>query len=199
MNLQELDRCPGTLAAGFSTYSPGCLRNLFHGKKVSHILPYDPPQQNEEVEVLFLENRKVDRRNPLADSIINQKWKAFDEYVVACKNTEPRVYLFYVSDRDIAALKHAEEHEDESVFKRELDRVRSLNQKEFSDLEDFDSFVSYLRTIDPVRHDYFDKVYNRLDLEIIRPQLPQSDGKGCAALLAVAFVVLGAILISSIV
>ena len=58
MNLQELDRCPGTLAAGFSTYSPGCLRNLFHGKKVSHILPYDPPQQNEEVEVLFLENRK---------------------------------------------------------------------------------------------------------------------------------------------
>lgn len=135
----------------------------------------------------------------MADSIINQKWKAFDEYVVACKNTEPRVYLFYVSDRDIAALKHAEEHEDESVFKRELDRVRSLNQKEFSDLEDFDSFVSYLRTIDPVRHDYFDKVYNRLGLEIIRPQLPQSDGKGCAALLAVAFVVLGAILISSIV
>lgn len=58
MNLQELDRCPGTLAAGFSTYSPGCLRNLFRGKKVSHILPYDPPQQNEEVEALFLENRK---------------------------------------------------------------------------------------------------------------------------------------------
>jgi serine/threonine-protein kinase HipA len=58
MNLQELDRCPGTLAAGFPTYSPGCLRNLFHGKKVSHILPYDPPQQNEEVEALFLENRK---------------------------------------------------------------------------------------------------------------------------------------------
>ena len=58
MNLQELDRCPGTLAAGFSSYSPGCLRNLFHGKKVSHILPYDPPQQNEEVEALFLENRK---------------------------------------------------------------------------------------------------------------------------------------------
>ena len=58
MNLQELDRCPGTLATGFSTYSPGCLRNLFHGKKVSHILPYDPPQQNEEVEALFLDNRK---------------------------------------------------------------------------------------------------------------------------------------------
>lgn len=58
MNLQELDRCPGTLAASFSSYSPSCMRNLFHGKKVSHILPYDPPQQNEEVGALFLENRK---------------------------------------------------------------------------------------------------------------------------------------------
>jgi serine/threonine-protein kinase HipA len=58
MNIHELQYCPGTLAEGFSTYSPGCLRNLFHGKKVSHILPYDPPQQNEDVAELFIENRK---------------------------------------------------------------------------------------------------------------------------------------------
>jgi len=58
MNLNELKYCPGTLAEGFSSYSSGCLRNWFNGKKVSHILPYDPPQQSEEVAEQFMENRK---------------------------------------------------------------------------------------------------------------------------------------------
>jgi len=58
MNLDELKYCPGTLAEGFSTYSPKCLRYMFNGKKVSHVLPYDPPQQSEEVTELFMENRK---------------------------------------------------------------------------------------------------------------------------------------------
>jgi serine/threonine-protein kinase HipA len=58
MNLNELKYCPGTLAEGFNTYSPGCLRNLFNGKKVNHVLPYDPPQQSEEVAEKFMENRK---------------------------------------------------------------------------------------------------------------------------------------------
>ncbi len=58
MNLKELHYCPGKLAEGFSTYSPSCLRNLFNGKKVSHVLSYDQPQQNEEVAELFMENRK---------------------------------------------------------------------------------------------------------------------------------------------
>ena len=49
MNIDELKYCPGTLAEGFNTYSPGCIRKLFNGKKVSHVLPYEPPQQNEEV------------------------------------------------------------------------------------------------------------------------------------------------------
>jgi serine/threonine-protein kinase HipA len=56
--MENLQYCPGTLAEGFSTYSPSCLRNLFNGKKVSHVLLYDPPQQNEEVAELFMENRK---------------------------------------------------------------------------------------------------------------------------------------------
>ncbi|MFN0034889.1 MAG: type II toxin-antitoxin system HipA family toxin [Saprospiraceae bacterium] len=50
--------CPGTLAEGFSAYSPACLRRLFDGRKVSPVLPYDAPQQNEEVAGQFLENRK---------------------------------------------------------------------------------------------------------------------------------------------
>lgn len=58
MNLDELKYCPGTLAEGFSTYSPGCLRNLFNGKKVNHVLPYEPPQQSEEVAEQFMENRQ---------------------------------------------------------------------------------------------------------------------------------------------
>lgn len=58
MNLSELKYCPGTLAEGFSTYSPGCLRNLFNGKKVNHVLPYEQPQQSEEVAEQFMENRK---------------------------------------------------------------------------------------------------------------------------------------------
>ena len=58
MNVHELNNCPGTLAEGFSTYSSGCLRNLFNGKKVNHILPYDHPKLNEEVASLFMENRK---------------------------------------------------------------------------------------------------------------------------------------------
>ena len=58
MNLNELKYCPGTLAEGFSTYSPGCLRNLFNGKKVNHVLPYEHPLQSEEVAEQFIENRK---------------------------------------------------------------------------------------------------------------------------------------------
>ena len=50
--------CPGTLSEGFTTYSPSCLNRLFNGKKVSHILPYDPPQKNENIEEQFIENRK---------------------------------------------------------------------------------------------------------------------------------------------
>lgn len=58
MNLEEMKYCPGTLAEGFSTYSSGCLRNLFNGKKVNHVLPYEQPQQSEDVAEQFMENRK---------------------------------------------------------------------------------------------------------------------------------------------
>jgi len=54
----EFKYCPGTLAEGFTTYSPGCLRSLFDGKKVNHYLQYEMPQQNEKVAEQFLENRK---------------------------------------------------------------------------------------------------------------------------------------------
>lgn len=58
MSLPEIKYCPGTLAEGFDTYSTTCLRRVFEGRKVSHILPYAPPRSNEEDAEKFIENRK---------------------------------------------------------------------------------------------------------------------------------------------
>jgi serine/threonine-protein kinase HipA len=58
MPLPEINHCPGTLSPGFTTYSPACLRHVFQGKKVSHLLPYLPPQVSEQDAEKFLENRK---------------------------------------------------------------------------------------------------------------------------------------------
>lgn len=58
MEMLHLKNCPGTLAEGFSTYSPGCLRNLFQGKKVNHILPYENPLTHEHTAEQFIDNRK---------------------------------------------------------------------------------------------------------------------------------------------
>lgn len=56
--LVNVSVCPGTLAEGFTTYSPLCVRHLFDNKKVSHVLPYDTPAKNETVAEQFMENRK---------------------------------------------------------------------------------------------------------------------------------------------
>jgi len=58
MDLEKLNRCPGTLAINYTSYSPSCLRSVFNNKKVSHILPYEPPGLNESVAEMFIENRK---------------------------------------------------------------------------------------------------------------------------------------------
>jgi serine/threonine-protein kinase HipA len=58
MKLIEIKNCPGILAEGFSTYSPACLRRMFNGKKVSHLLQYDTPSHDEEVAREFMDNRK---------------------------------------------------------------------------------------------------------------------------------------------
>ncbi len=57
MTFSIIKYCPGTLAEGFDTYSKTCLRKLFFGKNVSHILPYDPPHVNESDGELFIQNR----------------------------------------------------------------------------------------------------------------------------------------------
>lgn len=57
MSTPEIKYCPGTLAAGYVTYSKTCLTRMFNGRKVSHILPYDSPASNEATNELFRENR----------------------------------------------------------------------------------------------------------------------------------------------
>ncbi|MCH8558273.1 MAG: HipA domain-containing protein [Balneolia bacterium] len=58
MSLPEIKYCPGRLAEGFNTYSPTCLKRVFNGRKVSHILPYYPPDVSEEDAEKFRQNRK---------------------------------------------------------------------------------------------------------------------------------------------
>lgn len=52
----SLTHCPSTLVEGYETYSPIALKNLFAGKRVSHILPYDSPEKNDEDNEKFIEN-----------------------------------------------------------------------------------------------------------------------------------------------
>ncbi|QCR22522.1 type II toxin-antitoxin system HipA family toxin [Pontibacter sp. SGAir0037] len=58
MAFPEITTCPGTLAAGFHSYSRTSLVRVFDGKKVSHVLPYNAPQASEEDAEKFIENRK---------------------------------------------------------------------------------------------------------------------------------------------
>lgn len=57
MSMPEIRFCPGTLAPGFDSYSPTCLKRVFDGKKVRHVLPYESPQSDSDTDELFEENR----------------------------------------------------------------------------------------------------------------------------------------------
>lgn len=69
MSIAEINYCPGTLAAGFNTYSRTALNRVFQGKKVHHVLPYDSPQSNPETDRLFEENR-----NSMSISGVQEKY-----------------------------------------------------------------------------------------------------------------------------
>ncbi len=58
MSLPEIKYCLGTLASGFETYSRTCLKRVFDGKKVYHVLPYESPASNQKTDKLFEENRQ---------------------------------------------------------------------------------------------------------------------------------------------
>jgi len=58
MAMPKIEVCPGTLAEGFSAYSPAALRLLFDRKRLSHILPFPSPKVSKESAEQFIENRK---------------------------------------------------------------------------------------------------------------------------------------------
>ncbi len=53
----HIENCPCTLQAGFNTYSSRGLRQLFDGKKVSHVLDYYMDEAKKEQRKLLNENR----------------------------------------------------------------------------------------------------------------------------------------------
>lgn len=55
--IENIQVCPGTLATGFTTYSPKCRKELFNGKRVSHVLTFPSPQQEGEQKKIFTENK----------------------------------------------------------------------------------------------------------------------------------------------
>lgn len=57
MSLPTIKHCPGTLAKGYDTYSSTCLRRMFNGRKVHHLLPYRPPASSVSTDALFVENQ----------------------------------------------------------------------------------------------------------------------------------------------
>lgn len=57
--MPPIENCPCTLAAGNNTYSRTGLNRLFNGKRVSHVLPFMPPQVDEEIAEKFRQNRKI--------------------------------------------------------------------------------------------------------------------------------------------
>ncbi|MCM5527238.1 HipA domain-containing protein [Parasegetibacter sp. NRK P23] len=60
MSLPTIKHCPCTLQPGFSGYSPAAQQTLFgsRAKKVSHVLPFDPPGKNSEQTRTYNEKRK---------------------------------------------------------------------------------------------------------------------------------------------
>lgn len=60
MPVPEINRCPSLLLEGYTSYSPLAQRDLFGSRtrRVSHILPFDPPGKNDEAIKKYNEKRK---------------------------------------------------------------------------------------------------------------------------------------------
>jgi len=58
MNNLVINVCPGTLKEGFTSYSLACLKKVFNGRSVSHILPYQSPDKDGIDKERFFENRR---------------------------------------------------------------------------------------------------------------------------------------------
>lgn len=68
--MKTINICPGTLAQGFDTYSQICLRKVFNGKKVSHIIDFSLDNDTENV---------ISSVNKISISGVQEKFSAIIE------------------------------------------------------------------------------------------------------------------------
>ena len=90
MNSLHITHCPGTLVEGHSTYSTTCLRRVFDGRQVHHVLPYHSPSSGEAMDEVFDENRKR-----ISISGVQEKFSAVLEKnkLRLSKEAEPGMYI----------------------------------------------------------------------------------------------------------
>ncbi len=55
----QVHNCPATLAKGFKTYSPKAIRELFAGRKVSHVLSFPSPVSHKKEADVLLKNKRI--------------------------------------------------------------------------------------------------------------------------------------------
>lgn len=145
-----------------------------------------------------LECNKVDMRNELADTIKSEKWKAFDDYVKASDAASARVWISYVPDRELVHLKQTEHLQNDPERVKEWERVYKFNRNDpsLAKIESVNSFVRFLKSEDPTKLNYYDKVYARLDLPYpYKTQVMKRETKGCATSFSVIFVFVSLLLI----
>ena len=96
------------MAEGFNTYSTACLRRVFQGRKVSHVLPYASPQNNEEDAEKFIENRKRISISGVQEklSLVLEKNK-----LRLTKEGEQGTYLLKPIPRDVKNVSQVPENE----------------------------------------------------------------------------------------
>ncbi len=58
MSAIQIHSCPGTLAHGFHSYSKTCLKRVFDGKSVNHILSFASPEKTQEIIEQYEQSRK---------------------------------------------------------------------------------------------------------------------------------------------
>jgi serine/threonine-protein kinase HipA len=57
--MNKLNVCPGTLKPGFETYSPRCIKEVFNGSVIDHVLPFHLPEEGPDAFILKLHRRKI--------------------------------------------------------------------------------------------------------------------------------------------
>lgn len=107
--MKELSVCPGRLKEGYTTYSPRCIREVFGGSRVGHILPYDSGQDNEETTEKFIANR---RRISISGVQEKLSFRISGKQAVLTESTEQGTHILKPIPRDLLKVNEvpANEH-----------------------------------------------------------------------------------------